>query len=1083
MGFPPFPNTANTKRTEVRKLSTAGKYACTPHWRFMTNTFGMKNLTVWGWLLLLSLPAFSQVQQTSNFDESLFQGLEWRNIGPFRGGRCVAVAGLPNDLLTYYMGSTGGGVWKTKDAGLSWDNISDGYFDAGSIGAITIAPSDPNVIYVGTGEHAIRGVMTSHGLGVYRSLDGGKTWDHVGLKDSRHISGIQVHPQNPDIVFVAAQGAAHGPSEERGIYRSTNGGASWQRVLYVNETTGASDLSMDPENPRILYAAMWDHLRYPWQIRSGGPGSGLYKSTDGGRNWDKMSNGLPEDMGKTGVAVSPANPKVIYGIIEGENGGVYKSENSGEEWKQVSADRATVARAWYYTEIVPDPVDEETVYVLNAPLLKSIDGGKTFKPIPNPHSAQHALWINPNNNEVMILGNDGGATITFNEGESWSTQGNQPTAQFYRAITDRRFPYHIYGGQQDNSTIAIPSRTMEAGITPRDWYPVAGGESAFLAFNPESPNLIYGGSYQGNLSVYDHHTRAKKDIMAYPSLGLGKEPSELKYRFNWNAPLVAQPQNPNVLYHAANVVLRSADGGINWTVISPDLTRNEKEKQIKGGAPYTNEGAGGENYNTISYLACSPHQAGTIWAGTDDGRLHLTRDEGEKWKDITPPQLEESQINSIELSPHQAGVAYVVATRYKFNDFRPMAFYTDDYGKSWSSITNGIRKNDFLRVIRQDRVQPGLLYAGSETGFYLSFDNGQRWHHLELNLPVCPINDLAIEGNDLIAATSGRSFWILDELSAFQQSMGQFANEPLLINPEPAVRMSAAIPDEPVSGIGQNPPNGAIIDYYLPEKLDTQLVELRITDAYGMPVRTYSNQENKDFEQYTGGPKPEQLLPTEAGINRFNWDLRRETLAGVPGVFVLGNYQGSMVGPGTYTIELVLPGQTLTSEVKVIPDPRLEVPEKAYTEQQEVLLAIEHSVRDIHKSVNNMRDIKGQMSSLQQNLKKVGCTKELIAAGDSIVSRIEQWESKLIQPQQKTYQDVINFPNRLSADLLNLKQRVDSHDPRVTAGARQRLDDLLKEWSEFKKQMQKILEKDVADFNKMYNQNEIPAIVLPLGAE
>jgi photosystem II stability/assembly factor-like uncharacterized protein len=981
------------------------------------------------------------------------------------------------------MGSTGGGVWKTEDAGSSWQNISDGFFDVGSIGAIAVAPSDHNVIYVGTGEHAVRGVMTSHGVGVYRSLDGGKSWEHVGLKNSKHISSIQIHPRNPDILFVAVQGAVHGPTQERGIYRSLDGGINWQRVLYVNETTGASGLSMDPENPRVLYAAMWDHIRYPWQVRSGGPGSGIYKSTDGGRNWGKVNNGLPEEMGKTDVAVSPANPKVVYAIVESKNGGVYKSTDSGDTWKQTSADRATVARAWYYTEIVPDPSDEETVYVLNAPLLKSIDGGQTFEPIPNPHSDQHALWINPDDSDIMILGNDGGATITMNKGNSWSSQSNQPTAQFYRVITDHRFPYYIYGGQQDNSTIAIPSRTTSEGITARDWYPVAGGESAFIAFDPDDPSLVYGGSYQGNLTVYNHATGLKKDIMAYPTLGLGKEPSEMKYRFNWNAPLVAQPQNPSVLYHAANVVFKSEDGGLNWQAISPDLTRNEKEKQVKGGAPYTNEGAGGENYNTISYLACSPHQQGTIWAGSDDGRLHLTLDEGKNWKEITPPSMGEALINCIELSTHQPGTAYIVATRYKFNDFEPLAFYTDDFGKSWSSIVNGIPKDDFLRVIRQDRKQPDLLYAGSETGFYISFNNGKRWHNIQLNLPVCPINDLTIEDNDLIAATSGRSFWILDDLAVFQQSMGQLATTPRLFKPKDAVRISTPATDEAIQGVGENAPSGLVIDYFLPQAYDTQAVTLHILDAYGMRIRSYSNQKDEAFETYPGGPKPEKLLPSEKGTNRFVWDLRRQPLAGIPGVFVLGNYQGSMVAPGTYTIELVTPEQKLSTEATILPDPRLEVAEEAYTDQQEVLLAIEQSVHDIHKAVNNMRAIKGQMSSLQQNLKKVGCTKELIAAGDSIVSRIEQWESKLIQPQQKTYQDVINFPNRLSADLLDLKQRVDSHDPRVTTGARQRLEDLLKEWAAFKRQMKDIIEKDVADFNKLYNQSDIPAIVLPLGAE
>jgi photosystem II stability/assembly factor-like uncharacterized protein len=1054
-----------------------------PHLQTKLKLIGMKYLMAWA---VFFLGAFSATSQTKDifFDPSIYKGLEWRNIGPFRGGRCVAVAGLPNDPLTYYMGSTGGGVWKTEDAGLNWSNISDGFFEVGSIGAIAIAPSDPSTIYVGTGEHAIRGVMTSHGNGVYRSRDGGQTWEHAGLKNSRHIAAIQIHPKNPDLLWVAVQGAAHGESTDRGVYRSEDGGISWQRVLYINTTTGCADLSIDYENPRILYATMWDHIRTPWQIRSGGTGSGLYKSSDGGLNWEQLCNGLPQNIGKAGIAVSPANKNIVYAIIEGEQGGVYRSDNGGKHWEQSCSDRKTIARAWYYTEIVPDPQNEETVYVLNAPLLKSIDGGRTFESIPNPHSDQHALWINPHDSDIMILGNDGGATVSFNGGKSWTSQNNQPTAQFYRVIADNRFPYYLYGGQQDNTSVAIPSRTNGPGIQASDWYPVAGGESAFIALDPNAPHTIYGGSYQGNLSVYDATTKFQKDIMAYPSLELGMTPAEMKYRFNWNAPLLAAPQQPQTLYHAANVVFKSIDGGNTWTTISPDLTRDEKEKQGKGGVPYTNEGAGGENYNTISYLACSSLENKLIWAGSDDGLLHLTRDEGQSWQNVTPPQLGEALINCIEPSPFQAGAAYIVATRYKFNDFTPLAFYTEDYGKSWTTITNGIRKEDFLRVIRADKKQEGLLYAGAETGFYVSFDNGRYWQHLQLNLPVCPINDLTIQDNDLIAATSGRSFWILDDLSAFQQSAGQLKNQPLLFTPKPAVRFAGQNSSKPYAGIGKNPLNGVIIDYYLPENKDSAVVQLKILDDKGQLIRSYSNQKEEDeVAPYEGGPQAEKLLPSKKGINRFNWDMRRPSVGGVPGVFVFGQYQGSMLNPGEYQIELIVEGQVLRTSCRIMPDPRLDASPDDYMAQQAVLHTIEENIQDIHRSVNNMRNIKSQMSTIQQNLKKIECTQELINAGDSIVMRIENWENQLIQTQQKTYQDVINFPNRLSADLLDLKRRADSHDPRLTSGVTQRLDDLLAEWTQFKKEMKRILEEDITTFNQLYNQNQIPAIVLPFGAE
>ena len=1032
-------------------------------------------------LLLLTLSSGAQSPQP--IDEALFQGMQWRNIGPFRGGRCAAVAGLPDNPLVYYMGTTGGGLWKTRDAGLSWFNISDGHFSTSSVGAIAIAPSDPNIIYAGMGEHPVRGVMTHHGNGVYRSLNAGKDWEYLGLPNSRHIAAIQVHPHDPDRVYVAVQGALYEPSMERGILYSTDGGKSWQQLLFINETTGACDLSMDPANPRILYAGLWDHQRTPWQIRSGGPGSGLYRSTDGGLNWEKLTNGLPAAMGKVGVCVSPANPERIYANIEAEKGGVFRSDDSGQTWVQVNNHRSTVARAWYYMEIVADPVDEETVYVLNAPLLRSTDGGRSFASISNPHSDQHALWINPQNPDIMILGNDGGATITFNGGESWSTQYNQPTGQFYRVIADNRFPYYIYSGQQDNSTIAIPSRTYKAGITVQDWYSVAGGESAFIALDPNNPELVYGGSYQGEITVYDHRTGQKKDIMAHPGLSLSEMPREMKYRFNWNAPLVAQPQNPGILYHGANVVLRTDDGGMNWKAISPDLTRNEPEKQGKGGVPYTNEGAGGENYNTISYIACSPHEAGTLWVGTDDGLIYITRNEGQDWQNITPPQLEEALVNCIEASPHNPAAAYVVATRYKFGDLRPMAYYTQDYGKNWVRAAQGIEREDFLRVIREDPVRPGLLYGGTEAGFYISLNYGRQWQRFQLNLPSCPINDLAVKDNNLVAATSGRAFWILDGLEPLRQIGNPGNNSVQLFKPSPTIRFSTDTPDKPIAGLGQNPPDGVLIYYFLPEGPDSSSFQLNILDDYGNLVRSYSNQQDNEFKKYDGGPKAEALLPDNRGLNRFYWDMRREPLPGVPGIFILGSYEAGLVAPGEYTLQLQMPGQVLEQNFSILPDPRLDACRLDYLGQQEVLVAIEQAVRDIHRSVRQMQEVKNQVENLHSSLKKIECTQELLDASQNIVNNIKDWEEKLVQPKQQTYQDVINFPNRLSAELLNLKQRVDAHDPVVTSGARRRLEELLGEWSQFRNQMRKIINEDIASFNRLYREYQVPAVILPLGAE
>lgn len=1047
----------------------------------------MKHLLKWSLLAVLALATTAdlaaQLETPKNgpFNVALYQGAQWRSIGPYRGGRSVTVAGVPQDDQVYYMGTTGGGVWKTTDAGLSWKNISDGYFNVGSVGAIAVAPSDPNVLYVGTGEHAIRGVMTSHGDGIYKSTDAGKSWTYLGLENSRHIADIQVHPSNPDFLFVAVQGAAHGSSTERGIYRSTDGGLSWEHLFFVNEYTGAADLSMDPTNPRILYAGMWDHERKPWQIRSGGEGSGLFRSTDGGENWQKLYDGLPAAMGKVGVAVSPANPQTIYANIEAEKGGVYRSTDGGDSWAQVNDQRLTIARAWYYTEIVADPRDEHTVYVLNAPLLRSTDGGRSFENIPNPHSDQHDLWINPKAPDNMILANDGGACISFNGGKSWSAQNNQPTAQFYRVIADQRFPfYHIYGGQQDNSAIAIASRSPRSGISEKDWYEVAGGESAFIAFNPNDPQLVYGGSYQGNISVYDHQTEEVKDVMAYPTVGLATLPRDMKYRFNWNAPIVASPQDPRVIFHAAQKVLRTRDGGISWQEISPDLTRNEKEKQGPGGVPFTNEGAGGENYNTISYLACSPHDSWVIWVGSDDGLVHLTRDEGQSWQNVTPPELGECLINSIEVSPHDPATAFVVATKYRFNDFSPIIYHTDDYGVTWTKITRGIAPEDFVRVVREDPLRQGLLYAGTETGLYVSYSNGKYWHRFQLNLPVCPISDLTIQGNDLIAATAGRGFWILDDLGFLQQSAGYLlARNPQVFRPKATYRLNNTGGNAKPKGQGQNAPGGMIIDYYLPPQLDTALVELEILNREGELIRKFSSAADANHQSYVGGPSAQPLLPQGYGIRRFCWDLRRKPIRHIDGIFVLGDYQGALVPPGDYTLRLRVGKKKFEEQAQLLADPRLEVERDAYAEQEQLLHNIENTIADIHGSVEMMQDLRAQMQVLSERLSKLGDQPKLVDKAQLITAQINEWEKELVQPDQETYQDVINFPNRLNAELLNLHGRCDSVDPRVTEGAQLRYADLQESWRILAEKRDLIIYNEMADFNKLYSEQKLPALFLP----
>ncbi|MGD8320684.1 MAG: glycosyl hydrolase, partial [Gemmatimonadota bacterium] len=689
-------------------------------------------------LVALAAHAPALAAQEPVVDPGLYATMAWRLVGPFRGGRSVAVAGVRGQPRVYYFGGVGGGVWKTTDAGITWGNVTDGYVNTASVGAIAVAPSDPNVVYVGMGEDAPRGVTTSHGDGVYRSTDAGKTWTHLGLDATRSISRIVVHPTDPDRVWVAAQGSPYGPTQERGIYRSGDGGRTWEKVLFVNENAGASDLSMDPSNPRILYAAFWDYTRHPWKMRSGGAGSGIWKSTDAGSTWMRVGEGLPDLMGKVGVSVSGANPDRVYAIVEAEpDGGVFRSDDAGATWTRVNHTRGLRSRPWYYMEIYADPGDENTVYVMNAPLWRSVDGGKTFQSLRQEHGDNHDLWINPDDPDNFINGNDGGAAVTFNGGETWSTLRNQPTAQFYRVNTDNRFPYRLYGGQQDNSSVVIKSQDLNAGgIGWGDFHPSAGCESAYLAFDPDDPRYQYGGCYLGQISEYDELTGLSRNVQAEPGMPASIQPKDMTYRFNWNAPIVASPEDPSVIYHGGNVVLRTRDRGDSWEVISPDLTRNDTTKQGPGGGPITNEGAGGEVYGTVFSIAPSPLDAGIIWTGSDDGMVYVTRDGGGSWTDVTPPGLGEVQINAVEASPHEPGKAYIAVTRYKLGDFTPLAYRTDDFGESWTEIDDGIAANHWVRVVREDTEVPGLLYAGTELGAYASFDDGAHWQTLQLDLPV-----------------------------------------------------------------------------------------------------------------------------------------------------------------------------------------------------------------------------------------------------------------------------------------------------------------------------------------------------------
>ena len=1011
-----------------------------------------------------------------------YNNLNWRNIGPFRGGRSVTSEGVVKEPSTFYMGSTGGGIWKTEDNGMYWKNISDGFLNTGTVGAISVSESDPNVVIVGMGEHAARGVMTSMGDGVYKSENAGATWEHIGLENSRHIANVEIHPSNPDLIYVAVQGAQYGPSSDRGIYRSKNGGNTWEKVLYVSNITGASSLSMDKNNPRILYAAMWQHERLPWQMKSGGEKSGLYKSTDGGDSWTKLEKGLPEVIGKAGISVSRANSNLVYANIEAEGitAGVYRSDNGGTSWRQVNNDRVTVARSWYYMEVFADPQDENIVYVLNAPVLKSIDKGVTFKPMSTPHGDNHHLWIHPEDNKIMINSNDGGANVSTNGGKSWSTQQNQPTSQFYRVIADAQIPYHVYGGQQDNSAIGIKSRDQDRGIDWKDWYSVSGCESAFLAFDPKNPKVVYGGCYQGIIQRWNRETKSSKDIKEYPELALGNAPNSFKYRYNWNAPIISAPSDPNIIYHAGNVVFKTKNGGTDWEVISPDLTRNNINQQVPGGIPFTNEAAGGENYNTLMSLVASPHNPDVLWAGSDDGLIHITKDGGETWINSTPKGLKEGIINSIEVSPHNPETAYAVVMRYKFMDLNPYIYKTEDYGENWDLITDGIEgEHNFVRVVREDPKVPGLLYAGTETGFYISLNDGEYWEPFQNNLPIVPINDLYIQDNDLIAATAGRSFWILDDLSAIQQSPKDISVH--LVTPKKSYRLSSG--ETPKNSTqGTNPMSGVYLDYYLAEVHDSLEVKIDILQG-DLIIRSYTSQKDSLFKSWPGGPSPKTMLKNKKGFNRTHWDFRREQLPSVDKVFVYGSYEGSLVAPGMYSAKLTYGEEVKKVDIEILPNPNMDYSATDFEAQQSLLVKIEKAIKKIHYSVSEMRDVQDQ---LNHYLKILNGKEEYNVIYDqalAIKKRLNEWETKLIQPNQKTFQDVINFNNMLNAQFMHLKAFIDADDPELTQGAKQRYKDLIVIWSKYKTELDQIIDNDFKAFEKNYREAQVPLIMVNLNSK
>ena len=1041
----------------------------------------------------------SRAQQTARRvpEAGPLRGLQWRSIGPYRGGRVTAVTGVTSQPSVYYFGGVGGGVWKSTDGGDNWEPISDGFFGTGSVGGIGVAESDPSIIYVGMGESPIRGNV-SHGDGMYKSTDAGRTWRHIGLEDTRQIARVRVHPKNPDLVYVAALGHTFGPNDQRGVFRSKDGGKTWDKVLFRNNKAGAIDLILDPSNPNTIYAGFWEVFRTPYSLESGGPGSGLFKSTDGGDTWTELTRnpGLPRGIvGKVGITVSPVNPERVWAIVEAEDGGVFRSDNGGRTWTKVNEQRDLRQRAWYYTRIYADPQNVDTMYVLNTGFYKSTDGGRTYTTINPPHGDNHDLWIAPNDNQRMIESNDGGANVTTNGGRRWTEQ-DQPTAQFYRVALDQDFPYNVYGAQQDNSTVRIASRTTEGGIDTSHWYDVGGGESGWIAPHPKDSQIVFAGSYGGLITRYDHRTGQTRNVTAWPDNPMGWGAEGMKYRFQWNFPIVFSPHDQNTLYTGGNVVFKSTNEGQSWEIISPDLTRNDKSKLGSSGGPITKDNTSVEYYCTIFTLMESPVQKGVIWTGSDDGLVQVTRDGGKKWENVTPPasQMPEwIQINSIEASPHDAATAYFAGTMYKSDDLRPYLYKTNDYGKTWKKIINGIPDNAFTRVIREDPNKRGLLYAGTETGLYVSFNDGERWQSLQLNLPVVPITDLAIHKRekDLVAATQGRSFWILDDLPVLYQWSDAVAQaDAHLFKPEESYRMpgGGGFGGRGGGTVGQNPPAGAVFQYRLKER--AREVTLEVLDSTGKSIKKFSSQPPAGGPPEgggggrggRGGGGGAVRVPTEAGLNRFNWDLRYPDASSFPGMILwAGGVTGPRAVPGTYQVRLTVDGKTMTESFEVKKDPRVATTQADFQKQFDLLIKIRDKLSETHDAIVQIRDVRKQADDVAQRTKDLPSGKTISEAVKALNAKLTAVEEALYQTKNQSGQDPLNFPIRLNNKLAALGGVVGSADAAPTDQSYVVYEELAGKINAELQKLRQILQNDLAAFNKLVHDQNVPAIITKPG--
>jgi photosystem II stability/assembly factor-like uncharacterized protein len=1020
------------------------------------------------------------------YDQKLFKGVQWRLVGPFRGGRALAVTGVPGEPNLYYFGGAAGGVWKTVDGGNNWSPIFDRE-KISSIGAIAVSDSDHNIIYVGTGEHAIRGNL-SLGDGVYKSTDGGKTWANVGLRDTQHIGSVVIDPKNPNIVFVAALGHVYGTNPERGIFRTSDGGKTWDKVLYKDDHTGGVDVRFDPNNSSILYAALWQVYRTPWSLNSGGPGSGLYKSTDGGSTWKRLEgHGLPEGpLGRIGVSASKADSNRVYALIEAKEGGIYRSDNGGDTWERINDDERFRQRAWYFSGIWADPGNADTLYVENTGAFRSTDGGKTFSLLPAPHGDHHGLWIDPTNPKRLINSNDGGVDISVDAGATWTRQDNQPTAQFYHVITDNQFPYYIYGTQQDNSSIAIASYDDSGVIGRSAWFDF-GGETGFIAPDPTDPNTIYGNN-EGSVFRFDKRSQQYQDVSVWPLDVSGHGAKDLEYRFNWTSPLMISPHDPKTIYTANNRLYRSRDRGMTWEPISPDLTRNDKTKQEPSGGPITLDITSVEYFDTIFAVAESPKQPDQIWAGTDDGLVQLTRDGGKTWTNVTPKDMPAwSMVSLIDASPFDAGTAYVAVDRHKLDDLKPYIYKTADFGKTWTRLDAGLPETWIVHAVREDRVRKGLLFAGTEKGIFVSWDDGARWQPLQLNLPSTPVTDMEIHGDDLVISTNGRAFWVLTDITPLRELNAQIAASDVhLFKPQTALRLHYPGAVDRRQPVGQDPPFGAVIDYYLKSKpTDKEEVTLDILDAGGQIVRHYSNREKKLGEQPPEWPdqlKAVEVIPAEEGMNRFAWDLRYEAPVKIPGAFYSGNGpEGPLSMPGHYQVKLTANGKSETQPLELRPDPRVKVTPEDFRKQFDLGMKIRDANNRLHIAVNQIRQLRAELTTLRAWSHDNPQGKAVIDAANELDKKMTPVEESLMQVKMKSSEGNLRYPNMLNEQFDSLMHTADMGDAAPAQSTiavfellNKQLDTQLALW-------QQILKTDLPALNQLMHSNGVPSLEAPKG--